>query len=80
MIKNGIFSYTGDQSRIVEANRLLDEISKWLSFVNDQLYDGRIVTVPEHFFSLNRPLSLQEYEKLMLNLDALFVSVVLPTP
>ncbi len=75
MIKDGVFSYTGDQSRIVEANCLLDEISKWLSFVNDRLYDGLIVTVPEHFFSLNRPLSLQEYEKLMLNLDALFSEV-----
>ena len=75
MIKDGVFSYTGDQSRIVEANCLLDEISKWLSFVNDRLYDGLIVTVPEHFFSLNRPLSLQEYEKLMLNLDALFSEI-----
>ena len=49
-IKNGVFSYTGDQSRIVEANCLLDEISKWLSFIKDRLYDGLIVTVPEHFF------------------------------
>ncbi|HAG61281.1 MAG TPA: hypothetical protein DCL40_00080 [Coxiellaceae bacterium] len=54
---------------------LLDAIIDWFLFVSPKLEYSTIAAVPEHFFRLNQPLSLYEFEVLISSLKELFKTI-----
>ena len=54
---------------------LLDSIIEWFLFIYPKLDDSTVAVVPEHFFRLNQPLSLYEFEVLISSLKELFKTI-----